>query len=157
VNSVRGRGGRVQRGQILVLTALALPVLLVFVGLAIDGSRLFQAQLDAQNLADRAADAGAQEIDIAGGATARTGTRAELVQGRGRGSAFATAAEVLAGRVADRERATRWPIDVGRRAISVVVERDVELAFMPIGGFRTQTVVARSVSGPLNGISAPTP
>jgi hypothetical protein len=50
---------------------------------------------------------------------------------------------------------TRWSVEVEPRVITVEVERDVELAFMPLAGFRTRTVVARSVSGPISGIGAP--
>ncbi len=146
---------RAQHGQILVLMAVVLPVLLVFVGVAIDGSRLFQAQLDAQALADQAADAGAQEIDIGGGSAARAGNRAQLLQGRARGSAYAAASDLLVSQVG-AQGSIRWSVEVEPRVITVVVERDVELAFMPIAGFRTETVVARSVSGPVNGIGAPT-
>jgi Flp pilus assembly protein TadG len=143
-----------EHGQVLVLMGVILPVLLVFVGVAIDGSRLFQARLDAQMLADEAADAGAQEIDVGGGSAARAGNAAQLVQGRMRGSAYAVASDVLGSRVGERGD-TRWSVEVGPRVITVEVDRDVELAFMPLAGFRTRTVVARSVSGPIGGIGAP--
>jgi Flp pilus assembly protein TadG len=141
----------------LVLTAMLLPVLLVFVGVAIDGSRLFQARLDAQVLADRAADAGAQQVDVTAGAAVRVGHAVELVQGRGRGSAYAAASDELASHNGARDDHTRWQVDVEPRVITVFVERDVDLVFMPIAGFRRQTVSARSVSGPVNGIAAPEP
>src|SRR6516162_9677016 len=111
--------------------AVILPVLLVFVGVAIDGSRLFQARLDAQMLADQAADAGAQEIDVGGGSEARAGGSAQLLQGRARDSAYAVASDVLASRVGERGD-TRWSVEVEPRVINVEVERDVELAFMPL-------------------------
>jgi len=134
--------------------AVILPVLLVFVGVAIDGSRLFQARLDVQMLADEAADAGAQEIDVGGGSAARAGQSAQLLQGRGRGSAYAVASNVLASRL-DVRGDTRWSVEVEPRMITVVVERDVQLVFMPLAGVRAQTVVARSVSGPISGIGEP--
>src|SRR5918912_9728 len=144
---------RRQPGQVLVLMALVLPVLLLMVGVAIDGSRLFQAHLDIQTLADEAADAGAQQVDVRGGAAARAGLPAELVLGRGRDSAFAAADAYLAERVADGR--TTWSIDVQRRAITVTVQRQVELAFMPIAGLRQQLVAARPVAGPGSGVTGP--
>jgi uncharacterized membrane protein len=152
--TVRSPRSGAEHGQVLVLMAVILPVLLVFVGVAIDGSRLFQARLDAQMLADQAADAGAQEIDVGGGSAARAGGSAQLLLGRGRDSAYAVASDVLASRVGERGD-TRWSVEVEPRVISVEVERDVELAFMPLAGFRTRTVVARSVSGPISGIGTP--
>jgi Flp pilus assembly protein TadG len=62
---VRSSGtlGRHQAGQVLVLFALSLFVLVAFAGLAIDGSRLFRARLGAQILADEAARIAAEQID----------------------------------------------------------------------------------------------
>jgi hypothetical protein len=57
------RRGVRQPGQILPLFAVSLLAVTAFLGVAIDGSRLFRAHLEAQTLADEAADAGAQQVD----------------------------------------------------------------------------------------------
>jgi Flp pilus assembly protein TadG len=142
-----GRGN----GQIMVLFALVLPVVLLMVGVTIDGSRLFQAHLTIQTLADEAADAGAQQVDVAASSSVRTDAPAELIGGRGPDSAFAAADAYLARRAGDGR--TSWSIDVQRRAIIVTVRRPVDLAFMPIAGLRQEVVEARSVAAPLGGIS----
>jgi uncharacterized membrane protein len=52
-----------QRGQVLVWTAVMLPLFLAIVGLALDGGLVFAARREAQNAADAAARAGAMQID----------------------------------------------------------------------------------------------
>lgn len=54
------RAGGSERGQILVIVALSLAVLIGFVGLAIDGGRIYLERRDAQGAADHAAIAAAQ-------------------------------------------------------------------------------------------------
>jgi len=137
----------------MVLFALVLPVVLLMVGITIDGSRLFQTHLALQALADEAADTGAQQVDVGGSSAVRADTRAELILGRGRDSAFMAAEAYLAERAGDRR--VSWSIEVERRAIVVTVQRQVDLV-MPIAGLRQQVVEARSVAGPLSGIAEPT-
>src|SRR5437868_12475673 len=52
-----------QRALAIVWAAVTMPLLLSFVGLVIDGSILFDARRDLQNVADGAARAGAGELD----------------------------------------------------------------------------------------------
>ena len=138
----------------MVLFGLVLPVVLLMVGVAIDGSRLFQEHLAIQTLADEAAGAGAQQVDVGGSSAVRADAPAELILGRGRDSAFVVADTYLAERAGDRW--TSWSIEVEPRAITVTVQRQVELVFMPIAGLRQQIVEARSVAAPLSGIAEPT-
>ncbi len=51
-----------KRGQVLVLVVVSLVVLLAFVGLALDSSRVYQTRRTLQNAADSAAIAGALEL-----------------------------------------------------------------------------------------------
>ena len=53
-----------QRGQAIVWTAVMLPLFLAIVGLAVDGGLIFAGRRELQNVADSAARAGAQQIDI---------------------------------------------------------------------------------------------
>jgi hypothetical protein len=143
------RPRRRQAGQVLVLFALSLFVLLAFVGLAVDGSRLFRARLGAQILADEAAAVAAEQIDVGPGSAVRAGGPPELIQGTGAGSAFAAAADYLAARAADPR--LRWSITVRRREVEVDVEREIDLVFLYVLG--PQTVAATSMATPLAGIA----
>ena len=144
---------RRQRGQTLVLFALALLTCVGFVGLAVDGSRLFQAHLGAQVLADEAANAAAQQVDTAPGSALRAGRPPELIGGRGPGSAFDAADSYLAERVSDAH--TSWTISVSPREVDVVVHRDVEMAFLGAVGIGPQTVDAEGFGTPVSGIVGP--
>lgn len=63
----RYRGGRAQAGQALVLIALLMPVLLGFLGLAIDYGRLVAERRKLQNYADAATLSGAQDLSLYAG------------------------------------------------------------------------------------------
>ena len=142
-----------EHGQILAFFALSLTVVVGFVGLAVDGSRLFQAHLGAQVLADEAADAASQQVDIGPGSALRGGSPPELIQGRQAGSAFEAADSYLAARVTDGR--TRWTIQVSPREVDIIVNRDVEMAFLGAVGIGTQTVDAEGFATPVSGITSP--
>ncbi|MDQ6669723.1 MAG: Tad domain-containing protein [Chloroflexota bacterium] len=142
---------RREQGQILAFFALSLTVVFGFVGLAVDGSRLFQAHMGAQVLADEAADAASQQVDIGPGSAVRGGNPPELIQGRQAGSAFDWADTYLAARATDGH--TRWTIQVSPREVDVIVSRDVEMAFLKVLGIGTQTVDAEGFAAPVSGIS----
>jgi len=139
------------QGQILAFFALSLTVVFGFVGLALDGSRLFQAHLGAQVLADEAADAASQQVDTGPGSALRGGNPPELIQGRQAGSAFEAADGYLAARATDGH--SRWTIQVSPREVDVIVSRDVEMAFLKAVGIGTQTVDAEGFATPVSGIS----
>ncbi len=90
---VRRRLAVRQRGQLIVWTAVMLPLFLSIVGLAIDGGLVFAARRELQNAADAAARAGAMQIDE-GVYRESSGATVALDRGRAR----AIAAEYLAGR-----------------------------------------------------------
>lgn len=66
-NAMNGASRRVTRtfhsGQVIVWTAVMLPLFLSVIGLAIDGGIVFDNQRALQNVADGAARAGAMQID----------------------------------------------------------------------------------------------
>jgi len=65
--------GRNQRGSIMILFALMLPVLLGFFALTVDLARLYLLKVELQNAADAAALAGAQLYHDQGSCTAAQG------------------------------------------------------------------------------------
>ena len=144
---------RREQGQILAFFALSLTVIVGFVGLAVDGSRLFQAHLGAQVLADEAADAASQQLDTGPGSALRGGNPPELIKGRQAGSAFEAADSYLATRTTDGH--SRWTIRVSPREVDVIVSRDVEMAFLEAVGIGTQTVDAEGFATPVSGITSP--
>jgi len=143
---------RHERGQILTLFAVGLLVIVGFVGLAVDGSRLFQAHLAAQILADEAASAASQRVDTGPDSAVRTGQPPELIDGQQAGSAYDAADGYLAARI---DRSTKWAIQVHPREVDVIVRRDVEMAFLQVLGFSTQTVEAEGFATPVSGIVSP--
>jgi Flp pilus assembly protein TadG len=66
-----------ERGQILVMFTIMIPVMLGLTGLALEGGRLFMLHSQMQDLADAAALAGAKELDGANDAITRATGRAE--------------------------------------------------------------------------------
>jgi hypothetical protein len=142
-----------QPAQILPLFAVSVVAVIAFLGVAIDGSRLFRAHLEAQTLADEAADAGAQQVDTGPGSSLRAGGSPELIQGTGSASAYAAANSYLAARAGDGH--TRWTIATSRRLVEVEVQRDVEMAFFQALNVGTQTVQVASEAEPVSGITAP--
>jgi Flp pilus assembly protein TadG len=59
----RNCSGEGERGQSLVWFAMLLPALLAILGLVVDAGLALEARRDLQNVADRAARAGAMQID----------------------------------------------------------------------------------------------
>jgi hypothetical protein len=55
-------GRRSDRGQVVALYAIAIPVMLMVMALALDGGKLFVSKIHAQNIADAAALASAQDL-----------------------------------------------------------------------------------------------
>ena len=67
---------RDERGHILLMFTIMVPVMLGITGLALEGGRLFMLHSELQNLADAAALAGAKELDGANDAIARATDKA---------------------------------------------------------------------------------
>jgi uncharacterized membrane protein len=121
-------------GQSLVLMAVTMVGLCALVGLAVDANQLFQHRRALQNLADRAARAGAMEID-----RPRFRQTGELVLDPLRAQAQVAAA------LAPEAAAAPGPI-VTATTVTVTVSRRLETAFIRIVGIRSATVSATATS-----------
>jgi Flp pilus assembly protein TadG len=126
-----------QRGQMLVWTAVMLPLFLSVVGLSIDGGIVFAARRELQNAADAAARAGAMQIDEA---LYRESSGATVALDRGR--ARAVAAEYLSG----RGNSLTASITVEPERLVVQVSREVPTGFVRLVGIRS-VAIAASASG----------
>jgi Flp pilus assembly protein TadG len=124
--SAVGRGRH--RGQILIVFALMLPVLIGLVGLGIDSAALYWTRRDMQGVADLAALAGALDLPFDPLAAASAARANALANGFG---GAITVTTPLAG-------------DPSR--IEVVITRSVDTYFMGVFGFETVTVTARAVA-----------
>ena len=132
-----------RRGQVIVWTAVMLPLFLSIVGLAIDGGLVFAARRDAQNAADAAARAGAMQIDERVYRESG-GTRVVLEPERAR----ATAAEYLAG---SSPRLTA-SVAAERERLVVQVSRDVSTSFVRLVGIGTVRIAASATGAARHGI-----
>lgn len=128
------------RGQALLWVALLLPVFLSIIGLAIDGGIVFAARRQAQNIADAAARAGAQEIDI------------QRYRDSGEVALDAGWARYEARRYAAGLGAPDASINVAENQVEVVVRRDVPLSFLRLVGISNIHVEASATAAPYYGI-----
>ena len=133
-----GRNG--QPGQVLLWVALMLPLFLAITGLAIDGGELFAARRQAQNVADAAARAGAQQIDV---------------------PHYRTTSEVILDRAMARYVARQYAASLGDpeatifitdQSVTVTVRRAVPLTFLQLVGLSSISIDARAVAEPVYGI-----
>lgn len=137
-------GGGMREGQALLWVALMLPVFLAIVGLALDGGALFAARRQAQNVADAAARAGAQQIDIPRyRATGEVALDRPLARG--------VAREYVAG-LGELEAT----IGASEREVTVMVRRDVPLSFLRLVGLSSVSIGATAVAEPFYGIGSAT-
>lgn len=130
-----------ERGQASVLLVGALLLGLAFVGLAVDGARLFTARRDLQNIADSAALAGASAIDETAYRSS-DGLVVRLDPARARGSAeqVVWAARLPAGTSVD--------VRVGPERVEVRISRPVSTTFLRIVGLREQRIGATATASP---------
>ena len=139
----RGRSGNAAReGQALLWVALMLPFFLTIVGLALDGGALFAARRQAQNVADAAARAGAQQIDID-----RYRASDEIVLDRA--MARGVAREYVAGL-----GGLEATIGASEREVTVTVRRDVPLSFLRLLGLSSVSIGATAIAEPFYGIES---
>ncbi len=128
-----------ERGQTIVWVAVFLPALLVVLGLVVDGGLALNARRDLQNVADRAARAGAMQIDEA--AYQQDGTL-RLDPGR---------ATVAAGSYAAGQAVSSVSVEAGVDDLRVTVQRSWPTAFLRLFGVRavsmSATGLARGRSG----------
>ena len=120
-------------GQAIVWTAVMLPLFLAVVGLAADGGIVFSARRELQNVADSAARAGAQQIDLRVYRESRGRTVVLDEQ-----SARQAAADYAAGHGPSRDVL----IDVEARRVQVQVSSDVPTSFLRLVGIGTVQVSA---------------
>jgi Flp pilus assembly protein TadG len=131
-----------RRGNVLVLLAVLLPVLIGVVGLVIDGGMMMDQRRDLQHATDAAATSAATELRLANGAAAA--------------QAVAIDAVTVAHEQADADVTVHIPPTTGPFAgdsdyVEVVAESVYRTRFMPIlGGALDRTLQARSVAGVRN-------
>ena len=130
-----------ERGQVMVLSAIAMVGLVSVVGLVTDGGSVFAARRDLQNAADAAALAGAMQIDL-------EAYRAEGLVVLDVDAAEAAAAEYLQG-----EEGMQYSIQVTEQSIDVSVSRIAGTSFLQLVGVEGVEISASSTAAPRHGIS----
>lgn len=130
------------RGQVMVWVAVMLPLFLSIVGLAADGGLVFAARRELQNVADSAARAGAQQIDV----------RAYR-ESRGRSVVLDEAAARRAAAEYARQGADlNARVDVEPQRVRVQVSRDTPISFMRLVGIETVRITASANAEVRHGI-----
>lgn len=138
--SLRGR----ERGQASVMIVGALLMTLAFVGLAVDGARLFTARRDLQNVADSAALAGASALDEGVyRASAGLEVRLDAAAARLAVERVLVASALPAGTAAE--------VDVAPNRVTVRLGRPVPTTFLRIVGLREQRIGATASASPQTG------
>jgi uncharacterized membrane protein len=133
-----------ERGAASVVIIGALLIGLAFVGLAVDGARMFTARRDLQNVADAAALAGAGEVDevvyrdTGGDRVVLDATRARAAVDR-----VLAASGLPAG--------TAVAVQVEPDRVRVNVERPVPTTFLRIVSLREQRIGASASASPQTG------
>jgi len=128
-----------RRGNVLVLLAVLLPVLIGVVGLVIDGGMMMDQRRDLQHATDAAATSAATELRLANGSAAAQATAIDAV--------------TVAHEQADADVTVHIPPTTGPFAgdsdyVEVVAESVYRTRFMPIlGGALDRTLQSRSVAG----------
>ncbi|MFN8632882.1 MAG: pilus assembly protein TadG-related protein [Chloroflexota bacterium] len=132
-----------QRGQAIAWTAVMLPLFLAVVGLAADGGLVFGARREIQNVADSAARAGAQQIDVRVYRESR-GRTVVLDQ---------SAARRAAAEHAERQGSDlKVRIEVDPNRVRVEAARDAHTSFLRLIGIGTVQVSAAATAEVRHGI-----
>ena len=131
-----------ESGQVLVLTALSMSALLGFVGLATDMGVLFRVRHNLQIAADAAATTGAlyQSYGLSAATAAYMAAGENGVSNGVDGARVVPSAPPVSGPAAGRAG-----------FVEAVVSRPTGTIFMSVFGFRSVTVSARAVAGPVAG------
>ena len=141
--STTGVLGAAQRGQAVAWTAVMLPLFLAIVGLAADGGLVFSARREIQNVADSAARAGAQQIDV-------------RVYRESRGHTVvldeSAARRVAAEHVARQGSDLQARIEVDPSRVRVEASRDARTSFLRLVGIGTVRVRATATAEVRHGI-----
>ena len=128
-----------RRGNVLVLLAVLLPVLIGIVGLVIDGGMMMDHRRDLQHATDAGATTAATELRLANGSAAARAAAIDAV--------------MVANEESDADVTVHIPPTTGPFAgnsdyVEVVAESIHRTRFMPIlGGALDRTLQARSVAG----------
>ena len=125
-----------ERGQSLVWFAILLPALLGILGLVVDAGLALEARRDLQNVADRAARAGAMQID-----------EAAFLNGGGVRLDEARATEA-AGEYAAGASASVTGIAAGTDEVAVQVSRPMPSRFLKLFGISGITMTATGTAKP---------
>lgn len=133
-----------QRGQALVWVVVMLPLFLTVIGLAIDGGMLFSARRELQNVADAAALAGAQQVDLA---TYRASAGKTIVLDP------AAARQVAAEYIALQGVPVSGTVEATPQQVTVTVQRSVPTGFLRLVGIGSVPVRAGAASAPRYGIA----
>ena len=132
-----------QRGQAVIWTAVMLPLFLATVGLAVDGGLVFAGRRELQNVADSAARAGAQQIDVRAYRESR-GRSVVLDEPE----AKRIAAEYGTSQGSD----LKVRVDVEPRRVRVVVARDTPTSFTRLVGIDEVRLTASATAEIRHGI-----
>ena len=122
-----------QSGQLIVWTAVMLPLFLSVVGLAADGGIIFSARRELQNVADSAARAGAMQVDQR---VYRESSGATVVLDQ------AVAREVAAQYVVSQGTGLAATIGAEPQQVVVQLGRDVPTSFLRLVGINTMRITA---------------
>ncbi len=135
--------GGEQLGQVIVWTAVMLPLFLSVVGLAADGGVVFSARRELQNVADSAARAGAMQVDQQ---VYRESSGATVVLD------LDAARQVAAEYVVSQDSGLAAAITADPQQIVVQVGREVPMTFLRMVGINTVSIVATASAGVRYGI-----
>lgn len=131
------------RGQAIVWTAVMLPLFVAIVGLAADGGLVFSARRELQNVADSAARAGAQQIDVRAYRESRG--RTVVLDG-------AAARRITAEYAADQGASRNIRIEVEPSRVQVGLSLDAPTTFLRLVGIETVRVTAAATAEVRHGI-----
>ena len=132
-----------QPGQVIVWTAVMLPLFLSVVGLAADGGVVFTARRELQNVADSAARAGAMQVDQR---VYRESSGATVVLD------LAGARQVAAQYVAGQGTGLGATIAAEPQRVLVQVGRDVPTSFLRLVAINTVHLTATASAGVRYGV-----
>ncbi|MHB0929245.1 MAG: pilus assembly protein TadG-related protein [Candidatus Nanopelagicales bacterium] len=132
-----------QLGQVIVWTAVMLPLFLSVIGLAADGGVVFSARRELQNVADSAARAGAMQVDQR---VYRESSGATVVLD------LVGARQVAAQYVASQGSGLAAAITADPRQVVVQVGRDVPTSFLRLAGINTVHLAATASAGVRDGV-----
>ncbi len=122
-----------QSGQVILWTAVMLPLFLSVIGLAADGGIVFSARRELQNVADSAARAGAMQVDQQ---VYRQSSGATVVLD------LSAARQVAAQYVASQGAGITATITAGPQQVVVQVSRDVPTSFLRLAGINAVRITA---------------